>query len=56
MSDPLVEAFRTRPHSSGWVLPTVGGQRRAHVYKIVEGVATRAGIKDAHPHKFRATF
>jgi integrase/recombinase XerD len=56
MSDRLVEAFKKLPHQHPWVFPTTRGKRHAHIYKIVERVATRAGIKDAHPHKFRSTF
>lgn len=56
MSDRLVEAFKNLPHASRWVFPTVRGKRHAHVYKIVERVAKLAGVKNAHPHKFRATF
>jgi integrase/recombinase XerD len=56
MSDGLVEALKNLPRASRWVFPTVRGKRHAHVYKIVERVAERAGVKNAHPHKFRATF
>jgi integrase len=56
MSDRLVEAFKILPRKHRWVFPTVSGKRHAHIYKIVERVAIRAGIKGAHPHKFRATF
>jgi len=56
MSDDLVKAFKDLPRTSRWVFPTVRGKRHAHVYKIVERVADNAGVKNAHPHKFRATF
>jgi integrase/recombinase XerD len=56
ISDALLEALRTLPRASEWVFPTVRGKKHAHVYKIVERVAERAGVKNAHPHKFRATF
>ncbi len=56
MSDDLVEALKNLPHVSPWVFPTVRGKRHAHVYKIVERVAARGGVRNAHPHKFRATF
>jgi integrase/recombinase XerD len=55
-SDRLVEAFSVLPKKNTWVFPTVRGKRHAHIYKIVERVAERAGVKNAHPHKFRATF
>jgi len=44
------------PKKSRWVFPTVSGKRHAHIYKIVERVAEKAGVAGAHPHKFRATF
>jgi len=56
MSDRLVEALKKLPRKNAWVFPTVRGKRHAHIYKIVERVAERAGVKNAHPHKFRATF
>jgi len=56
MSNRLVEAFKKLPRDHPWVFPTVSGKRHAHIYKIVERVAKGAGVKDAHPHKFRATF
>jgi integrase len=56
MSDRLVEAFKKLPRHHPWVFPTTRGKRHAHIYKIVERVAERAGIKNAHPHKFRSTF
>jgi integrase/recombinase XerD len=56
MSDRLVEALSDLPRTSRWVFPTVRGKRHAHIYKIVERVAERAGVKAAHPHKFRSTF
>ena len=56
MSDALLEALKTLPRASHWVFPTVRGKKHAHVYKIVERVAERAGVEGAHPHKFRATF
>ena len=56
MSDRLVQALNSLPHTARWVFPTVRGKRHAHVYKIVERVAESANVKDAHPHKFRATF
>jgi integrase/recombinase XerD len=56
LSDRLVEALRNLPRTHPWVFPTSRGKRHAHVYKIVERVADRAGIKNAHPHKFRSTF
>jgi integrase/recombinase XerD len=56
MSDRLVEAYKHLPKKSRWVFPTVGLKRHAHIYKIVERVAQKAGVVGAHPHKFRATF
>jgi integrase len=56
LSDRLVEALRNLPRTHPWVFPTSRGKRHAHVYKIVERVADRARIKNAHPHKFRSTF
>ena len=56
LSDRLVEALRNLPRTHPWVFPTTRGKRHIHVYKIVERVAERAGVKHAHPHKFRSTF
>jgi integrase/recombinase XerD len=56
MSDRLVQALNLLPRTARWVFPTVRGKRHAHVYKIVERVAESGDVKDAHPHKFRATF
>lgn len=56
MSDRLVESYRHLPKKARWVFPTVSLKRHAHIYKIVERVAANAGVKGAHPHKFRATF
>jgi len=56
MSDRLVEALKKLPRNHRWVFPTTRGKRHAHIYKIVERVAKRAGVAGAHPHKFRATF
>lgn len=56
MSDRLGEAFKKLPRTHRWVFPTTRGMRHAHIYKIVERVAASAGIKGAHPHKFRSTF
>ena len=56
ISDRLGVALKKLPKDHPWVFPTVRGKRHAHIYKIVERVAGLAGVKNAHPHKFRATF
>jgi integrase/recombinase XerD len=56
MSDELVESLKGHPRASRWVFPTNRGKRHAHVYKIVLRVAQLAKVRNAHPHKFRATF
>jgi len=44
------------PHKSDWVFANGNGNRYTHMWDDCNRIAEKAGVKDAHPHKFRATY
>jgi len=52
----LLAVLKKLPRKSQWVFANGNGNRYTHMWDDCQTIADEAGIKDAHPHKFRATY
>jgi integrase len=52
----LLEILMTLPRRNAYVFTTKTGGRYTHAWDDCQTIAKAAGVKDAHPHKFRATY
>jgi integrase len=52
----LLDLIDPLPRKNNWVFANGNGNRYTHMWDDCNAIAKRAGIKDAHPHKFRATY
>jgi len=52
----LLPILKRLPRKSQWVFANGNGNRYTHMWDDCQTIAEAAGIKDAHPHKFRASY
>ena len=52
----LLEILKTLPRRNAYVFTTKTGGRYTHALDDAKTIGKAAGVKDAHPHKFRATY
>ena len=52
----LLEILKTLPRRNAYVFTTKTGGRYTHAWDDAKTIGKAAGVKDAHPHKFRATY
>ena len=52
----LLEILKELPRRGELVFANSNGQKYTHAWDDCKAIAKVAGVKDAHPHKFRATF
>jgi integrase len=54
--DELLRILKEMPRRGALVFANSSGNRYTHSWDDAVAIGERAGVKDAHPHKFRATF
>ncbi len=54
--DELVTILTGLPHRGKTVFANSEGNKYTHSWDDAKKIAEKAGVKDAHPHKFRSTF
>jgi len=52
----VLSILKKLPRKSEWVFANGNGNRYTHMWDDCQTIAEKAGVKDAHPHKFRATY
>jgi len=52
----LLKILKTLPRRGDYVFTTKTGGRWTHAWDDAQEIGKAAGVKDAHPHKFRATY
>lgn len=52
----LLDLIKALPRKSQWVFANGAGNRCTHMWDDANAIGKLAGVRDAYPHKFRATY